>query len=229
MLNSISLRYFPAHPTTGQISEIWAILANCCICKFLTTFFYLSLLYLDIVGQFLGHFIDAEKWKNTHFRPIWPFLGIWEQKTGKKRLFDQFMGRVVSHEKYMFYPTLQAIKGKNRRKSRGVLSEFKTAKPPLSRLDFGAEGEIIWPEICAIFQKLLFCPTLARQKTVNWAFKKWRKTDATKHQKHDTALSQVGSIELRKHDTGITSSGVNRTQKTWHGHTPSRVNWAQKR
>ena len=53
------------------------------------------------------------------------------------------MGRVVRAGKDMFYPTLQAINGKNRRKSKGVLSEFKTAKAPLPRLDFGAEGKII--------------------------------------------------------------------------------------
>lgn len=67
MLNSISLRYFPAHPTTGQISEIWAILVNYSICKFLTIFFYLSVFYLDIAGRFRAYFIDAEKWENTHF------------------------------------------------------------------------------------------------------------------------------------------------------------------
>lgn len=111
MLNSISLRFFRAHPIPGRFSRIWANLAQQRYFQLLTILLYLSLVYSNSKGHFSLFYPTPEKFRDTRFSLIFAILAHLRVKTAKMRLFDQNSFTYFNPLYCLFSPTFQAIKG----------------------------------------------------------------------------------------------------------------------
>jgi len=91
MLNSISLRNYPAHPILGRKQQICAILVQTTICQNIATL-AVNREFSMIFSWFLTPL--SVSYRKVKIAPKWSIfqvLGYFDRKMAKKRLFDQFL------------------------------------------------------------------------------------------------------------------------------------------
>jgi hypothetical protein len=167
-LNSISLRYFPAHPKSGRNTRFIRILARSSTCNSLTNYHF-NRTFGEFLTEILGVILRMQKSKkwpknrsNDSFRPK-------TIKNGQKATFRPIYCQPINPPKTPFSPTFQAFKAADHDFGPAPPSHFFDMKSPL--VD-GLEGpwnrNFLVQNLC-IFQKtLLFTLLFPPPKPDSW-------------------------------------------------------------